>query len=662
MHNIPRLFRFILIATGLNLLVFFILRFGLFWYFNQPIDPIPANELIRAFYLGLKFDLRLSLIMTLPLFLLGGVRILSPFEYDFSRRMWLFIQGAIFTFVLFVYFINFAHFSYLHKPLDASAMRFLQNFSISMEMAWETYPIVSLVLLLLSITAAYVYVLNKIIMLYSDVLVPMHTRKRKILLGIVSSFIVIFGLYGKVSYYPLRWSDAFFSTHNFAPTVAMNPILYFLNTLKNREVSFDINKVKKYYPDVAAHLGVTKPDIETLNYKREVTPEKRFKQQPNVVVVILESFSNYKTGVSGNPLNPTPHVDGLANNGIYFNHFYTPSTGTARSIWTAVTSTPDVEPHKTSTRNPLIVRQNTLINAFKDYEKLYFIGGSASWGNIRGLLSSNIPNLKLYEEGSYASPRMDVWGISDLHLFEEANNVLKIQDKPFFSIIQTSGNHRPYNIPEDNHGFVSKKITRKEAKANGFQSNDEYNAFRFMDHSIGFFMQQAKKEKYFDNTIFVFFGDHGVHGTGGHMTEAQRQLHLNAINVPLIIYAPKLLKSKKYTFAASEVDVLPTLTSLAGIPHTNHSIGSDLLDPNINKNRVVFTMEHSQPWLISMVGEKVMFSDTTLNTKPTLHDLTSKEPRKDISNKNPKEAERLKRLTFGIYETLKYMRYNNKPE
>lgn len=662
MHNIPRLFRFILIATGIHLFVLFTLRFGLYWYFKLPADPIASSELMHAFYLGLKFDLRLSLMMTLPLFLLGGIRSLSPFEYDFTRRLWLFIQGSIFTIVLFVYFINFAHFSYLHKPLDASAMRFLQNFSISMEMAWSTYPVIWLSLLLLSITAVYVYSLNKIINYFSDVLVPMHSRKRKIMLGIISTFIVIFGLYGKISYYPLRWSDAFFSTHNFAPTVAMNPVLYFLNTLKNRDVNFDIDKVKKHYPQVAAHLGVTKPDIETLNFKRDITPEKRFKQQPNIVVVIMESFSTYKTGVSGNPLKPTPHIDELANNGIYFNNFYTPSTGTARSVWTAVTSTPDVEPNKTSTRNPLIVRQNTLINAFKDYEKLYFIGGSASWGNIRGLLSANIPNLKLYEEGSYTAPRMDVWGISDLHLFEEANSVLKTQDKPFFSIIQTSGNHRPYNIPEDNRGFVVKKINKKEAKKSGFQSSDEYNAFRFMDHSVGFFMQQAKKEKYFDNTIFVFFGDHGVHGSGTHMTEAQRQLHLNAINVPLIIYAPKLLKSKKYTFAASEVDVLPTVTSLAGIPHTNHSLGSDLLDPNIDKNRVVFTMAHSQPWLISSVGENIMFSDTVLNTKPTLHDLTSQSPRKDISKQKPREAERLKRLTFGLYETIKYMRYHNAPE
>jgi len=661
MHNIPRLFRYILIATGIHLIAFFILRFGLYWYFKNPSDPIQTAELLQAFYLGLKFDLRLSLMMTLPVFLFAGIRFLSPFESDSTRRFWLSIQAIIFAFVLLTYFINFAYFSYLHKPLDASAIRFLQNLSISMEMVWSSYPVIWLSLLLLSVTSFYVYILNKVINYYSDVLVPMYSRKRKVLLGTISTFIIIFGLYGKVSYYPLRWSDAFFSTHNFASTVAMNPLLYFLNTLKNREVSFDTNKVKEYYPDVAAYLGVDKPNINTLNFDRQVTAKKKFKQQPNVVIVIMESFSTYKTGISGNPLDPTPNIDNLANNGIYFNNFYTPSTGTARSVWTAVTSMPDVEAKKTSTRNPLIVKQKTLVNAFKDYEKLYFIGGSASWGNIRGLLSSNIPGLKLYEEGSYTAPRMDVWGISDLHLFEEAHNVLKTQDTPFFAIVQTSGNHRPYNIPEDNHGFIKKNFSKKEARTYGFQSSDEYNAFRFMDHSIGFFMQQAKKESYFDNTIFVFFGDHGVHGKGKHMTAAQRQLYINALNVPLIIYSPKLLQSKKYSIPASEVDVMPTLVSLAGFPYTNSSLGSDLLDPKINKDRFVFTMEHGNPWVISSVGKNLMFSDTITQNQPILHDLNSSKPREDISKKYPAKVEKLKRLTFGLYETAKYMRYHNKP-
>ena len=661
MHNIPRLFRFILIATGIHLFVFSFLRFGLFWYFENPNDTIPSAELFQAFYLGLKFDLRLSLLMTLPLFLLGGIRIFSPFEYDSRRRIWLAIQSFIFTVVLLALFINFAYFSYLHKPIDASALRFLQNFNISMGMVWATYPVVWLSLLIITLTSVYIYILNKVINYFSDTLVPMHTFKRKTFTVIASSFLIIFGLYGKISYYPLRWSDAFFSTHNFTSTVAMNPILYFLNTLKNREVNFDIKKVKEHYTEVAAYLGVKKPNIKTLNFTRQITPKKRFKQQPNIVVVILESFSSYKTGVFGNPLNPTPNIDHLANNGIYFENFYTPSTGTARSIWTAVTSIPDVEKNKTSTRNPLIVNQKTLINDFKGYEKLYFIGGSASWGNIRGVLSANIPDLNLYEEGRYNSPRMDVWGISDLHLFEEANAVLKTQNKPFFSIIQTSGNHRPYNIPEDNKGFIKKKISRKEAKKYGFRSSDEYNAFRFMDHSIGFFMEQARKEKYFDNTIFAFFGDHGVSATAKHLTPAQQQLHIHTLNVPFIIYSPKLLKSKKYSMAANEVDVLPTLVSLAGFPHSNSSLGSDLLDPNINKDRYVFTMSHGNPWLISLVSKNKMFSDNVLNTKPTLHDLNSQTPRENISKQNPKEAERLERLTFGVYESIKYMRYHNKP-
>ena len=80
-------------------------------------------------------------------------------------------------------------------------------------------------------------------------------------------------------------------------------------------------------------------------------------------------------------------------------------------VYTAWVSTgiPDIELNKTSSRNPLIVDQHTIINSFDNYKKFYFLGGSASWANIRGLLTANIPNLEIYEEGSYASPRVDVW-------------------------------------------------------------------------------------------------------------------------------------------------------------------------------------------------------------------------------------------------------------
>ena len=74
---------------------------------------------------------------------------------------------------------------------------------------------------------------------------------------------------------------------------------------------------------------------------------------------------------------------------------------------------------------------------------------------------------------------MDVWGIDDTSLFIEANWVLRKQDKPFFAIIQTSGNHRPYHIPEESYGFKRRDIEPEQLRKNGFISLDEYNAFHF---------------------------------------------------------------------------------------------------------------------------------------------------------------------------------------
>ena len=186
---------------------------------------------------------------------------------------------------------------------------------------------------------------------------------------------------------------------------------------------------------------------------RRSEPRNRPARRPNVVIVLLESFAAYKTGAFGNPLDPTPRFDALAREGTLYTRFFTPTWGTARSVWATVTGLPDVETHLTATRNPLIVAQHTILNDFAGYEKLYFLGGSLSWANIRGLLAANVEGLRIFEEGSYAAPRVDVWGISDLDLFAEATRVFSATRQPFVAIVQTSGSHRPYTIPANRGGF-----------------------------------------------------------------------------------------------------------------------------------------------------------------------------------------------------------------
>jgi len=162
---------------------------------------------------------------------------------------------------------------------------------------------------------------------------------------------------------------------------------------------------------------------------------------------------------------------------------------------------------ETATRNPMITEQHTIINHLKGYRKFYFTGGSAGWANMRALVKYNIPDLELFEEGSFTEPEVDVWGISDLSLFREVDKVLSAipEDEPFYAYIQTAGNHRPFTIPEDNDGFEIDPLDEEVAHAHGFTTTDQYNAVRLLDHTIGRFLEMAEKSGYLDRTLLVMF-------------------------------------------------------------------------------------------------------------------------------------------------------------
>ena len=675
-QNFPRTIRFLFVVAALNVMVFSACRVGFWLYFNSPDDPLTTDTLANAFFIGFKYDVRLTLLMLLPLFLLSWSRYLSLFARQDSdsgsgalrlrQRLWLAYLVVVFALVLVVYITHFGYYAYLRIPLDATIFRFFNNPETSILMVWESYPIIWIILGWSLIIAAYSIGLNKLLQFFARQPVqPLPRRFHRIALVSLTGFIVLFGMYGKVSWYPLRWSDAFFSTHPFASAVTVNPVLYTYDTLKNKDGKFDEAATKQSYQLMADYLGIDEQDSENLNFQRTGHPNPlHTTKKPNVVLVFLESFASYKTGLSGNPLDPTPFFDAMAGDGVYFKNYFTPHTGTARSVFTAITGLPDVERHTTSSRNPMIVNQHTIINAFKDYEKYFFIGGSASWGNIRGMLQFNIPNLHLYEEGSYESPRVDVWGISDLSLFKEANKALKTQDKPFIAVIQTAGNHRPYTIPDDHGDFKLSTLKDKDVKDHGFASVEELNSFRFMDYCVQSFIEAAKQEDYFDNTIFVFYGDHGIHASAGtHTPKYEEQLRLQGLRVPLVFYAPKLLpKGLVKDEIASEVDVLPTVAGLATDGYVNTTMGRDLFDKRFKDKRYAFTATDSVKMDIGVVSPEFYFQMYTDGSNKRLHELRVGGAQTNVIDKFPDKAKQLEQLTRGIYETTRYMRFHNARE
>jgi len=634
-------------------------RLIIYWSFNPPGKAFSGS----AFILGFRYDARVVCIIGLAMMLLCAIPYLNPFKNNKASGFWNFLLPLIFILIVFVMAIDYYHFDYLHQRLNATVLNYLQDAGISLNMMWQSYPLlkITIVVLLLLVLARFGFA--KLLASYQQ---RYSFYKRKGVLQYIIAFL-IFGIFifGKIGQFPLRWSDAYTLSDDFKANLALNPFQSFLSTLNFRNTTYDLKKVKAAYPLMASYLGIANPDTTSLNYERNYTNHDPLKTNPNIVLVICESFSSYKSSMHNNPLNTTPYFNELCENGIFFDRCFSPAYGTARGVWATITGIPDVESPKTASRNPNAVDQNTIINSFTEYNNFYFLGGSATWANIRGLLTNNINNLKLYEQDDYKAKKIDVWGISDKNLMLEANEVLKQQTKPFFAIIQTADNHRPYTIPEeDRNEFKLKTVSKDSLNRFGFESNEEMNAFRYTDFGFQKFMEAAQKEKYFKNTIFVFVGDHGIrfNGTLDYFPKAWTEQGLTSEHVPLLFYAPGLLKPQRIHDVASQVDILPTIASLAKIPYTNNSLGRNLFDTastvSINNEKYAFIIDHDVK-SVGLVSNRYYFLKNYKTGKEDFVSITNNEP-VPANASTDSIKNNLQRLTDAYYETAKYLLLNNK--
>ena len=266
--------------------------------------------------------------------------------------------------------------------------------------------------------------------------------------------------------------------------------------------------------------------------------------------------------------------------------------------------------------------------------------------------------MNIYEEGSFKSPKVNVWGVSDKDLFIEANQVLAKQDKPFFAVIQTAGNHRPYTIPENEKDFQLKELPQDTLLKYGFLSNDEYNAFRYADHSFQHFIELAKKQEYFHNTIFVFVGDHGIAGNAKAVyPDVWTDQRLSDEHVPLLFYAPSLLLPQHRTEVVSQIDVLPTVAGLVHQRYTNTTLGRDLLNP-AKRNNAAFVIYHDEE-KIGWITDSFYYMKSLRFDEEMIYPLNSNQP----SWNKDDEKEMKKRssvIVSAFYETAKWMLVNNK--
>jgi phosphoglycerol transferase MdoB-like AlkP superfamily enzyme len=671
-----RRIQFYLGTMALCLLMFTFLRAVFYFGFSEVGDSLypDIQSLLKTLYIGFKFDLRLACLITLPLMVLGLLPYFHIAKSTITRNFAALYLLLCIPSILMIYIIDFGHYAYLGTRVNSTVLRFIEDFSISTTMVWQSYPVIWITLAWLAMSIillmAIRYLTQKTLVTEKKVLTKLQAASGVAIFGVMTLLFLLgrFAGFNIENPVPLRWNDADITGNAKVLALGINPVQNLYDTFAMREESYDMEKVSQYYPQIAQYLGVQEPNIDSFNYDRHVASTNgRVNGQPNIIFIMLESLGASRVGAYNNPLPITPNLDDLAENGWLFKNFYVPVSGTAKTVFASITGLPDVSSIETATRNPMIANQRVVLNYFNNHEKLYFIGGSAGWANMSGVIKQSIKGITLYEEGNYTEPMVDVWGVSDWGLFKEADRILAKQaaNKPFIAYIQTAANHRPFTIPNEESGFEAVEFSEEQYILAGFRSLEQLNAVRLLDYNIGLFMEMAKKSDYFDNTIFVLYGDHNNRiSTTPFMPPFFEALDLDGLHVPHLIYGPKYLKSKVIEEAVSLVDVVPTMAGVLGLEYQNTTMGRDVFSPayetDIVGSRAVFTQtsDKRNP-VIGAITKDFMARMDSDGSDAKLHDLNSDTPAVDVSNQHPEVAEYLKTLALGIYETTKFNFYHN---
>ena len=284
----------------------------------------------------------------------------------------------------------------------------------------------------------------------------------------------------------------------------------------------------------------------------------------NVILILMESMSASYMRAFGNNKELTPNLDAIADQSLFFTNHFACGTRTVRGL-EATTLLAPPSPGRSIVKDAYSDQLFTIGTPFqkRNYETTFFYNGESSFDNALSFYSGNAFNIVDYSNFSNEEISFEnAFGVCDEDLFKKIivhANALEETKKKFFFQVLTASNHPPFTFPKEQINIEG--LTDKES------------GVKYADHSIGLFMELAKKQKWFSNTIFIFVADHSAYSSGKH------PITLDKFRIPLIFYNPGLLPSQKNNALACQIDIAPTLFGLLNFNYISQYYGNDLLKP-----------------------------------------------------------------------------------
>ena len=232
---------FVILFTIYRLATYFVLRQ---WFRTYDINLV---DLVPAFLMGMRYDIRWISILLLPIVLISMERKWSPFHSPFNKKVWTWYL-AIGTFLVFFFFAaGFVNIDYNIEPLDAGAMNFAEDPSISFKMIVESYPLFWIISGLIAAVLFFRWMYRRnhwqVVTKTDGKGIP-YRRK----FFIVAAIILLVFIWGNFWGMPLTRKDSFRFKNKYMSYLAINPMQNFFSTLKERKPNFSKEKAKAVFP------------------------------------------------------------------------------------------------------------------------------------------------------------------------------------------------------------------------------------------------------------------------------------------------------------------------------------------------------------------------------------------------------------------------------
>lgn len=522
-------------------------------YYHDLYNDVSFGDYFRVMWHGLPLDLSLAGYLTA----IPGLLLIASAWTDSSilRRIRQVYFGLISFVMACIFIIDLGLYGFWGFRLDATPIFYF--FSSPK----DAVASVSFWFVLLGIAAVLIYAFILYCIFYSVLIrekkplkIPYRRQNVSLALLLLTGMLFI-PIRGGFTVSTMNLSKVYFSSDQRMNHAAINPAFSFMYSATHQ------NNFEKQYrfmaPEVADRLFAEMTDKPAT--PSDSIPQLLNTRRPNIIFIILESFSTHLMETFGGQPDVAVNMDKFAKEGILFSNFYANSFRTDRGLASIISGYPGQPstsimkyPEKTD-KLPSIPR--SLKNA--GYNLAYYYGGDAGFTNMRSyLVSSGIEKI-ICDKDFPLSERTGKWGAQDHVLFQRLLKDFKEekQQEPFLKLVQTSSSHEPFEVP--------------------FQKLDDkvLNAFAYADSCVGDFINQYRELPLWKNTLFVLVPDH--QGAYPHRIDNP----LDGQTIPLILIGGAIKEPQVIDTYASQIDIAATLLAQLGVPHDDFTFSKNILNP-----------------------------------------------------------------------------------